>query len=105
MERGGGARETRTRVCRVRKPDWTHGHCLQTYTSAGEERSRAEGRCIPVVCPRDGDEEDGSLEDVLKDDTSPVVLYGVRRNRLGEGDAEDGVEARPDVRDGGGSAG
>ena len=42
-----------------------------------------------MVCPRDGNEEDGSLENVLKDDTSPVVLYGVRRNRLGEGDAED----------------
>ena len=42
-----------------------------------------------MVCPGDGNEEDGSLEDVLEYDTSPVVLYGVCRNRLGEGDAED----------------
>ena len=64
---------------------------------SGGRAERVERRCIPVVCPRDGNEEDGSLEDMLKDDASPVVLYGVRRNRLGEGDAEDGVEARPDV--------
>ena len=50
-----------------------------------------------MVCPRDGNEEDGSLEDMLKDDASPVVLYGVRRNRLGEGDAEDGASDKQHV--------
>ncbi len=87
--------KTRTREWRVRNPDWTHGHWLRIL-----EFEIKEGRVyVPVKGPLDGDEENGSLESVLYDNTGPVISDPTFTNSFCEGNTESRTSDKDSVTD------